>query len=199
MTSILPVNTWPGQKTSTSRGGKIRDAQSRRKRFPTFPSYLLPIVWGFMLTFFLVDTGFKNRNLASEPGHLIRSRRKRHGGTESQKEEGSQEESHEEEGGQEGPLCRQDQGWQEMQTHGVAAIQNVPPSQEAEIIRHHSLKVMGQLVQLSLFFWHQGRSATPQLERHPKIVSLLSNRMLLSVQEIRTDRGAKTLGCRRGA
>ena len=104
MTSILLVNTWLGQKTSMSRGGKIRDTQSRRKRFPTFPSYLLPIVWRFMLTFFLVDTGFKNRNLASEPGHLIRSRRKRHGGTESQKEEGSQEESHEEEGGQEGPL-----------------------------------------------------------------------------------------------
>ena len=81
-----------------------------------------------------------------------------------------------------------------MQTHGVAAIQNVLPSQEAEIIRRHSLKVMGQLVQLSLFFWHQGRSATPQLERHPKIASLLSNRMLLSVQEIRTDRGQRPWG-----
>ena len=81
-----------------------------------------------------------------------------------------------------------------MQTHGDATIQYVPPSQKAEIIPHHSLNVMGQPVRLSLFFWYKGRSATPQLERHPKIVSFLSNRMLLSVQEIRTDRGQRAWG-----
>ena len=117
---------------------------------------------GFHAAVFFIDTGIKNRNLASELKNLIRLRRKRHGGTE------SQEESHEE-GGQEGPLWRQDQGWQEMQTHGDAAIQSVPPSQKEEIIPHHSLKVMGQPARLSLFFCHKGRSSTPQLERHPKM------------------------------